>query len=203
MTKVAVISYETDATAFSVLKLERPRGFSFSPGQYVQYSADANEKVKYLALASHPDEKELMLAGRLSEPGATVEISAAQGNGFASNFAETKPYLYVTHGTGISAIRPAIIERLKQGHRGDTLLYGAREAAVVPHLDCLSAEAGVSQLRAYSRGSECNYVQQVLETLDISSFGTVLLIGSKEMMTACRDVLGARKFSAEKIFSNF
>ena len=33
--------------------------------------------------------------------------------------------------------------------------------------------------------------------------GAVLLVGSKEMMASCREVLAAKGFPAEKVFSNY
>ena len=72
-----------------------------------------------------------------------------------------------------------------------------------PALDCLSAEFGAEQLRAYSAGSDSARVQQRLETMDLGRFGTVLIVGSKEMMTTCREILAARSFPSTQIFSNY
>lgn len=199
-----MLHFKTDVTGFAQLSLARPVAFEYSPGQYIQFSDAEGAKVKYLALASHPSEEHLLLAGNIvTPPQTTVAISAPLGNGFGCDFGLKDGFLFVTHGSGISAIRPAIVERLKRNNQRDTLLFGARTAETVPNLDCLENSAGISQLRAYSRSARNEYVQQSLETLDLSHFGAILLVGSKEMMTACRQVLGGRNFPAERIFSNY
>lgn len=199
-----ILDYTEDAQGFAQLKLARPESFEYRPGQYVQYTDAPGAKVKYLALASHHSEKELLLAGRLGKPASNhVTISEPQGKGFACNYADKAGFLFLTHGTGISAVRPAMLERRMFGHRNDTLLFGVRTKEDEPQLDCLSRDFGAEQLRAYSGSGDCARVQQRLETLELNRFGAVIIIGSKEMMTSCREILQARSFPGEKVYSNF
>lgn len=204
MAEIEVLDFTESPHGFNQLRLARPEGFDYLPGQYVQYSDSPGAKIKYLALASHRSEPQLLLAGRFHTPaGATVGISEPQGKGFACNYTDKHGFLFITHGTGISAIRPAMLERRMFGHCNDALLYGMRTKEDEPQLDCLSAEFGAEQLRAYSGGSDNARVQQRLETMDLSRFSTVLIVGSKEMMTTCREILTARSFPADQIFSNY
>lgn len=204
MADTKILTFTEGAQGFNRLQLERPAGFDYLPGQYVQFSDSPGAKIKYLALASHASEPHLLLAGRFHAPAeTTVTISEAQGNGFACNYADKRGFLFVTHGTGISAVRPAMVERSMHGHCNDALLYGVRIKEDEPELDCLTANFGAEQLRAYSGSFDNARVQQRLETMELSRFGTVLLIGSKEMMTSCREILVARGFAADKIYSNY
>lgn len=204
MADTQILKFSEGAQGFNQLQLVRPAGFDYLPGQYVQFSDAPATKIKYLALASHRSEPHLLLAGRFPAPAAgMVTISEAQGKGFACNYADKHGFLFVTHGTGISALRPAMVERRMHGHCNDALLYGARTKEDEPDLDCLAADFGAEQLRAYSGGSDSARVQQRLETMELGRFGAVLLVGSKEMMTTCREILAARSFPADKIYSNY
>ena len=204
MADIEVLDFTESPHGFNQLRLARPAGFDYIPGQYVQFTDAPGAKIKYLALASHRSEPYLLLAGRFHTPvGETVSISEPQGKGFACNYADKHGFLFITHGTGISAIRPAMLERRMFGHCNDALLYGMRTKEDEPQLDCLSAEFGAEQLRAYSGGSDSARVQQRLETMELSRFGAVLIVGSKEMMTTCREILAARSFPSTQIFSNY
>ena len=187
MISLAPTEIKNDRGGFIHLLFKKPPGYHFSPGQYVTLTLNAGEKPKFLALASHDDEPHLLFVLRdLTAPKAAVAISAPQGKGFAADFGEKKPFLFLTHGTGISAIRPAMLERKRRGFGADVLLYGIASADKEPDLDCLRADFGVQQLRAYSNAEYKAYVQDHAHTLDVSHFGAILLVGSNEMMAACR-----------------
>ena len=83
------------------------------------------------------------------------------------------------------------------------LVYGAASADKEPELDCLRADFGATQLRAFSQAEYKAYVQDLARTLDVGMFGAILLVGSNEMMVACRELLAHKNFPAEKIFSNY
>lgn len=204
MPHVKVTAFKTDRANYSHLTLARPGGFNYVPGQYVTLSENAEAKPKFLALASHASEAELLFVSR-STPvavGSELILSEPMGKGFTCDFKDARPFLFLTHGTGISAIRPALIERRQLGFTGDTLLYGIRDASSEPELDCLSESFGVKQLRAFSEGRHW-HVQNALAEMDVSGIGAVILVGSKEMAASCREVLGTKGFSADRIFSNY
>lgn len=192
-----------DSAGYIHTRFARPAHFEYKPGQYVAVSAGDEDKVRYLALASHASEPYLLFISRHRFSGKTVSASAPQGKGFTCDFGVTAPLLFLTHGTGISALRPAILERRARGFLADTLLFGASDEAHEPDLDVLKDGFPIRQLRAYSRTQNRQRVQQVLPDLQTDDFGAVLLIGGKEMMSDVRKVLAAKGFPAEKIYSNF
>lgn len=111
--------------------------------------------------------------------------------------------LFITHGTGISALRPAILERRSRGFTTDTLLFGVADEAHEPDLDILKNDFPLRQIRAYSRTGDHQRVQQVLPTMDTSEFGVILLIGGREMMDEVKQVLTTQGFPADRVHSNF
>ncbi|MBS0618749.1 MAG: hypothetical protein JSR44_11210 [Spirochaetes bacterium] len=193
-----------DAGGFLQLHLERPQDYSYKPGQYAQIQFTAADKPKMLAFASHPSEETLFFMSRDEIPTAeTLSVFHPQGSGFLCDFADPRPILFLTHGTGISAIRSAMLERRARGFSTDTLLYGIAAEHAEPDIDCLKTNFPVRQLRAHSQAEYRAYVQDRLQALDAIHFGAVLLIGSREMMAACHEILATKQFPPEKIFSNF
>jgi NAD(P)H-flavin reductase len=204
MIPLTVSAARNDKGGFTQWQLPKPEGYTFAPGQYAVITFKNSDKPKYLAIAAHSSEKELLFLSRDAvTTGDGLTLSEPQGKGFTSDFADKRPFLYLTHGTGISAIRPAMMERKHRGFSEDVLLYGIASASVEPELDCLAHDFGVKQLRAYSADEYKAYVQDRAHTLDVEHFGAVLLVGSKEMMASCREVLAAKGFPVERIFSNY
>lgn len=199
----AILSQRTDSAGFIHTHLKRPAGFDYRPGQYVAATGNGEEKPRYLALASHPHETDLLLVSRHTYGGDVVSLSAPQGNGFGCDYGDSNPMLFITHGTGISALRPAILERRSRGFQSDALLYGIADEQHEPDLDVLKKDFLLAQLRAYSQADKRHRVQQVLPALDCRTFGAVLLIGGKEMMADVKQILAAQNFPTERIFSNF
>lgn len=204
MTELTIGDAHSDKGGFTHWRISKPEGYTFNPGQYAVITFKGSDKPKYLAIAAHRSEKDLLFISRDAvRTGDTLTLSEPQGNGFACDFADKRPILYLTHGTGISAIRPAMLERKHRGFSDDVLLYGIASASVEPELDCLALDFGVKQLRAFSADEYKAYVQDRAHTLDVEHFGAVLLVGSKEMMTSCREVLAAKGFPVERVFSNY
>jgi NAD(P)H-flavin reductase len=201
--QLELISERHDSAGYVHTRFARPTGFDYLPGQYLVITAEGEHKARYLALASHSSEAELFLLSRHSFAGKTATTSPPQGEGFHCDFATPKPLLFITHGTGISALRPAILERRARGFTTDTLLYGVADEAHEPELDVVRNEFPLRQLRAYSRTGDHQRVQQVLPAINTSEFGAILLIGGKEMMSDVKQVLSTQGFPAERIYSNF
>ena len=199
-----ILASRNDAAGFHHLKLSRPDNFDFVPGQYVTLAYGNEDKPRFLALASHPTERQLLFISRQeAPPSQQVKISAPQGKGFACDFTLKTPFLFITHGTGISAIRSAALERKRLGHAGDTLLYGAQNAEAEPDVDCLTDQRSLRQLRAHSKVAPRQHVQQILQTLELNQFAAVIIIGSKEMMQSCREIIAEQGFDPAKVFSNY
>jgi NAD(P)H-flavin reductase len=204
MIRTQILELKTDKAKYAHLRVVRPAGFDYLPGQYVALAANEAEKPKYLAMASHPSESQLLYVGHdfPYAPGEVI-ISPAQGAGFKCDYASHEPFLFLAHGTGITAIRAAILERQQRGMKRDTLLYGIQTAADEPELDCLHADFALRQERAFSAEGDKKHVQDVLRTMPVSHYAAVLLIGSNDMMADCRAILAEKGFPPEMIFSNY
>ncbi|HNJ64345.1 MAG TPA: hypothetical protein PKW28_00540 [Turneriella sp.] len=201
--KLELVKERHDAAGYVHTLFARPAGFEYLPGQYLAITAEGEDKARYLALASHGSEAHLLLLSRHSYEGKSASTSAPQGKGFACDFSAPSPLLFITHGTGISALRPAILERRARGFTTDTLLFGVADEAHEPDLDVLKNDFPLRQLRAYSRTGDHQRVQQVLPAINTNDFAAVLLIGGKEMMSDVKQVLATQGFPAERIYSNF
>ena len=90
-----------------------------------------------------------------------------------------------------------------RGQTGDTLLYGIAGAATTPDIDCLAPAMPLRQLRAYSKASAPQRVQDVLQTLDLGAFAAIVIIGSKEMMQSCREIIAQKGFDPARVYSNY
>ncbi|MFZ5627525.1 MAG: hypothetical protein ACOY5B_00235 [Spirochaetota bacterium] len=202
-TKLELISELHDRAGYFHTRFARPAGFDYLAGQYIAVSTEDEEKARYLALASHSSEPELLLLSRHCYAGKSASASAPQGKGFVCDFSLAQPLLFITHGTGISALRPAILERRARGFTNDTLLYGVADEAHEPELDILRNDFPICQLRAYSRTGDHQRVQQVLPAINSRDFGGILLIGGKEMMADVKQVLATQDFPADRVYSNF
>ena len=195
-----IFSQTSDAAGFVHLTLARPHAFEYKPGQFIALRTTLDSPPVFLALASHPSEKDLFLLSRTRYLGKTVFITAAQGSGFECDFSDSQPFLLITHGSGISAIRPAILERHAHGFNSDTLLYGIQDAASKPALDILTPPYSEKKILAYSQAGD--RIQTKLNTLDLTAFGAVILIGGKAFMDDTKQMLRARGFALERVYSN-
>jgi len=199
---VKVTSSKTDRGGFMHIRVEKPTRFVHTSGQYVTFQGEHDDKPKYLAIASHTNEADLLFVFRGTLNGDTVQISQPMGTGFRVDFSDPRPMLFLTHGTGISAVRPAIIERHLAKLQGDVLVYGIADSASEPELDVLT-DASLTQMRAFSKTESPKRVQMLLTELDTSNFGAIIMVGSKEMMADNRTLLMRKQFAAEKIISNY
>ncbi|HRP68431.1 MAG TPA: FAD-dependent oxidoreductase [Turneriella sp.] len=203
MIKIPIKSKKRDKAGFTHLVLAKPNNYTHKLGQYV-YLKVSETQTKALAIASHPSEPQLLFLFRGEfEHSIVPHLSQPQGDGFRCVLDKPQRMLFITHGTGITALRGIIIERKRLGFTHDTLLYGSRHADEEPELDCLQADFGVKQLRAYSSPPEELHLQDILRGFDVDNFDAVLLAGSTKMLSSCRQILYSMKYSANKIFTNY
>ncbi|MBV6493160.1 MAG: hypothetical protein LDLANPLL_01175 [Turneriella sp.] len=204
MTKIKVESKKQDPAGFTHLILSKPKEYRYKPGQYTYLALSENDK-KTLAYASHESEPHLYFLFRGDYTHSTTPtLSKPQGAGFTCVFDNNTPMLFITHGTGITALRGAMVERkIHNLLKKDTLLYGSPSKDSEPSLDCLSANFGINQLRAYSQDPKNLHIQDVLQTLDVKNFESILLIGSGSMTKTCKEILITKNFPIEKIYTNF
>jgi ferredoxin-NADP reductase len=119
----------------AVLRLERPRGFAFRPGQSIRVVD--GEAARDYSLASARDDGHLELVVRVVErtgmaarlasaaPGETVAFSGPHGFLVAPAAVPTgAPVLLAATGTGIAPF----LSMARSGLRGSTLLHGVRDA---------------------------------------------------------------------------
>lgn len=203
MTPLAFLGERRDRAGYYHTRFAKPIDFAYHPGQYAAMQLNAENKARYLAFASHPHEGDLLFISRHRCEGQEATLSTPMGKGFGCNYNSPQPTLFITHGTGISALRPAILERRRVGAPVDTLLYGIADTEHEPELDILQANFPLRQLRAYSRSGAKERVQQILPSLEIDGFGAILLVGAKEMVAEVRAILVSKNYPAERVYTNF
>lgn len=117
------------------LHFEKPEGFTFKPGQFVECKlidppeTDEEGSGRAFSLANAPHEPDLMVATRLRDsafkrvlqslkPGATLELEGPFGSFSLHNKTQT-PAVFLTGGIGITPVRSIILNALhrRQAHR--------------------------------------------------------------------------------------
>jgi len=157
--RIQTIRELTADTVLFRLQLDDKRGFPFMPGQFVQLSVPGGGEVP-ISPADLPTEDGTMelcvrrfghvtsLLHR-SRTGDRVGIRGPFGNGFSVDAMAGKDVLLLAGGLGIAPLRSLLFHLLR--HRSDirslTLMYGAREPAVMLFKDELLALASTGSLR--------------------------------------------------------
>lgn len=156
--RIQTIRELTADTVLFRLQLDDKRGFPFMPGQFVQLSVPGGGEVP-ISPADLPTEDGTMelcvrrfghvtsLLHR-SRTGDSVGIRGPFGNGFPIDAMAGKDVLLLAGGLGIAPLRSLLFHLLR--HRSDirslTLMYGAREPAVMLFKDELLALASTGSL---------------------------------------------------------
>ncbi len=157
--QVAVTGIKSLGRNLVQVKLQRPEGFAYRPGQFINLFRDDNISRCY-SLASHPHhEDELVLHvrrlphGRVSgwihdelSQGDKIEVSGPLGDSFYVVDDQQQPLMLIGTGTGLAPLYGIIRDALHHGHTGPIHLYhGARDAADLylgEELQRLQAEYG-------------------------------------------------------------
>jgi len=131
-------------TAFE-LRLDRPSGFDFQPGQRVRLASGPDERDYSIAAA--PADPEVVLCirrvagGALSEwlatAGIGTAISCSGPHGYFTFKPSPRPAIFVATGTGVAPF----VSMAKAGAEGFMLLHGVRRAEDLFYRDLLSAAA--------------------------------------------------------------
>lgn len=123
------------------LHLEKPDGFTFKPGQFVECKlinppkTDDEGNGRAFSLANAPYEPDLMVATRLRDsafkrvlqdlkPGATLELEGPFGSFVLHNKTQT-PAVFLTGGIGITPVRSIILDALHRRLAHRILLFYA------------------------------------------------------------------------------
>lgn len=140
--ETVVLAKEMLSPTVCRLRLQRPEGYEYRAGQFLNLRKDEH-LIRSYSLASVPtldDDLELHIKriddGRVSgwihdelQPGDEVMIEEASGDCFYIKEAEDKPMLLVGTGTGLAPLIGIVRDALIQGHQGRIILYhGVRTA---------------------------------------------------------------------------
>ena len=224
---ITILENKKVAGELHQLRLTKPEGFSFIPGQYVYLSVEHDTQYpegSYFALSCHPDEKELELLiknkGHMAKelsvagPGIRVGISEPLGPGFDRANLQGKTVYMITHGSGLSALKP-VIEEIRK-HRNlygpARLLYGVKNASDFPFKNTLRDWMGSIEVydiistptsdKSIWNG-EIGYVQDILKKIEPSPENAIaLVVGSKQMFEEVGKILRDFGFQDEQILSN-
>ena len=117
--------------------LERPVGFVFRAGQFVQLTRSSDGLMRPYSLASEPEEEELELQvallanGKMSgwladAPGQAVGIQGPFGECFYQEGEPERALLLAGTGTGLAPLAGILKAAIRHGHQGEiTLFHGA------------------------------------------------------------------------------
>lgn len=207
-----------------LIRLEKPEDYEHIPGQYIKVSIAGSNYFSYLAIASHPEESYIELLINLGgvnackicalPVGSFLDISQALGPGFDVDRFTGKTIYLVTHGSGISAIKPLIEELRKNRHRfGQILLiYGVRTPAdfafkplirnwmgSIEVYDIISKDP--RDLKIWT--GEIGHVQHVVLKLKPNPENAVaVVIGGDEMETGVSEIFKSSGFAENQILKN-
>ena len=121
------------------LRLSKPEGFKFVPGQAVYVSspglkgADANGQVRTFSIASDPDDSELEIATRLTDTsfkrylaaadiGSAVQIEGPYGDLVLHDDAN-RPAVFLAGGIGITPFRSMVVDATSRGLQHHLFLF--------------------------------------------------------------------------------
>ena len=177
------------------------------PGQYVKVGLP-DFKTGYFVIANSPGSDQFEFLIKESSPltaylrtlpvGSEISISAPLGKGFPMGEAVGKDVLLLAAGSGIAAVRPVLLDLLRERERYGRirLLYGERNPQRFAFGDELTEweDGGVECHRCVSQPSADapelarGYVQDLLRALNPVSRNTVgYLSGMEAMLVACKE----------------
>lgn len=153
---VRLVERRTVAEGTMAFLFEKPTGFEFTPGQFVDMTllhaggADEADKTRAFSIASAPQEQALMVATRLRDtafkrelqrmpPGTAVHVEGPFGN-LALHADQTRPAVLLAGGIGITPFRSMLVHAAMQGSpQRIVLFYSNRRPEDAPFLDELQA----------------------------------------------------------------
>ncbi|MDH4199850.1 MAG: hypothetical protein OEV66_05645 [Spirochaetia bacterium] len=219
-----VISIRKETNSLNCIQMTKPRDFSHVPGQYLQIFSQNGGGGKHLAIASHPDENflEFLINTRdanfhdlcLLPVGSAVEISHALGQGFSALKFTGKTVYLVSHGSGISAMKPFIQELRKNRNLYGSIrfIYGVRTHLDFPYRNLLRDWMGSIELYDIISQNpddmslwtgETGRVQDVLAKIKPSPENSIAaIVGSPNMEKDIISMLTGFGFKPEQILLN-
>ena len=140
---VRLLRREEVAESTMSFYFDKPAGFEFKPGQYLDCSlldppeTDAEGNIRTFSIASAPAEKDLMVATRMRDTafkrvlktmplGSQIKIDGPLGS-FTLHSNASRPAVFLAGGIGITPFRSMIVNVARQGFtRRVTLFYSNR-----------------------------------------------------------------------------
>ena len=132
----SVISKDAMNESIIRLRLERPDGFSYKAGQFINLMRSSDELTRSYSLASIPSDPYLELhikrvpEGQMSgwvfddvHAGDTLSFFGPSGDCFYLADDPERPLLLVGAGTGLAPLHGILRDALEQGHQGAIHLY--------------------------------------------------------------------------------
>lgn len=157
---VKLLRREEVAKGTMSFHFDKPAGFQFKPGQYVDFTlldpseTDAEGGIRSFSLASAPEEKDLMIVTRMRDTafkrvlkkmpfGTQLRVEGPLGS-FTLHGATSRPAVFLAGGIGITPFRSMIVNDARKGlaHR-IVLFYSNRQpedAAFLQELQQLGDE---------------------------------------------------------------
>ena len=193
------------------LRLERPEGYEFTPGQWLRLTLPTaeGEQTKTFTNATAPGDDWLEIATRISGspfkaaleqlgPGDEVEIAGPGGRLVLPQ--DTAKVAFLVGGVGVTPARSMLRDAMQRGRRFSdaVVIYGNRDAACTPYLDELEemAPAGVRVVSVLEHPDERWEGERGLVTAelvrrhaDISDGRLVFVAGPPPMVEAMQAVL--------------
>jgi ferredoxin-NADP reductase len=134
MQMVKLLRREEVAEGSMSFYFEKPPGFQFKPGQYVDCTlidpqeTDAQGNIRSLSLTSAPAEKDLMVATRMRGTafkrvlktmalGSQLQIEGPLGS-FTLHSTASRPAVFLAGGIGITPFRSMIVNAAREGKLG-------------------------------------------------------------------------------------
>lgn len=221
---VEILLNKKETANLWLFQTERPAAYSFIPGQYIKASLADSTFTTFLTIASHPDEAKLEFLinsnGKNAHeicslaPGKHFKITSPLGNGFPVEKLNSKTIYLVSHGSGISAMKPLIMELRKNRNLYGPIrfIYGVRHYNDFPYKDLLQDWMGSLELYdIISRdpgnpalwNGESGHVQDVIKKIKPEPQNAVAVIsGSEAMEKDVAEIFKGFGFSAEQILKN-
>ena len=155
-----VAAIESLGRTVRILRIGRPAGFSFRPGQYLKLGVPGGKREDF-SIASPPHQALLDLAIELRPGGKVTPALFALGVGAAVDIggaakgklqldADADHHLMVATSTGIAPLRSMLLDALHRGTRASfTVLVGASYTTELPFHAELTALAAADQRVSY------------------------------------------------------
>jgi ferredoxin-NADP reductase len=204
---------------------ERPEGFEFVAGQFVEIALEElspSDPFRSFSIASAPCEPDIIIATRVRDssfkqalrsltPGIDIQVEGPYGK-FVLREGDGLPHVLIAGGIGITPFRSMIVQAAADGSRAPILLFHAnRDAAGAPFsaemVSLGERESGFRFIPTLTRPSEGwtgekGYVdvEMLARYVDIGS-AMFHISGPPAMVQSTKEMLAVAEVPADRIFA--